>query len=115
MRSTRSRSRWRSAGALRCSLRSLISFQVLPRKSMSVRISSSVAPPAAVRTTKPRTIFRGDDFARNAGVMNRRHVDQKTAWQRDVTGDARAFLAERLLGDLNDHVLPGLQHFGNEL
>src|SRR6266403_3448292 len=32
-----------------------------------------------------------------------------------MAGDARAFLAERLLGDLNDHVLPGLQHFGNKL
>src|SRR6266403_3586636 len=32
-----------------------------------------------------------------------------------MAGDACAFLAERLLGDLNDHVLPGLQHFGNQL
>src|SRR6266481_2799558 len=32
-----------------------------------------------------------------------------------MAGDACAFLAERFLGDLNDHVLPGLQHFGNQL
>jgi len=32
-----------------------------------------------------------------------------------MAGDARAFLAERFLGDLNDDVLPGLQHFGNQL
>src|SRR5882762_7228955 len=47
--------------------------------------------------------------------MNRRHVDQEAARKRDVTGDACAFLAERLLGDLNDDVLSGLQHFGNQL
>ena len=32
-----------------------------------------------------------------------------------MAGDACAFLAERLFGDLNDHVLAGLQHFGNQL
>src|SRR5882762_2295813 len=47
--------------------------------------------------------------------MNRRHIDQEAARKRDVTGDACAFLAERLLGDLNDNVLSGLQHFGNQL
>src|SRR4029077_10036351 len=30
----------------------------------------------ADQTTKARTIFRGDDFARNAGVMNSGHVDE---------------------------------------
>src|SRR6266849_557194 len=47
--------------------------------------------------------------------MNRGHVHQEAAWQRDVAGDARALLAERLLGDLDDHILAGPQHFGNEL
>jgi hypothetical protein len=28
-----------------------------------------------------------------------------------VAGDARALFAERLFGDLHDHVLAGLQHF----
>jgi hypothetical protein len=32
-----------------------------------------------------------------------------------VTGNARALLAERFLGDLDDDVLTGLQHFRNEL
>src|ERR1700694_824036 len=32
-----------------------------------------------------------------------------------MAGDARAFLTERFLGDLNDDVLPGLQHFRNQL
>ena len=36
-----------------------------------------------------------------------------TAGERDVTRDARALLAERLLGDLDDDILPGLEHFGN--
>src|SRR5256885_17104787 len=47
--------------------------------------------------------------------MNRGHIDKEAARQSDVAGDARTFLAERLLGDLDDHVLAGLQHFGNEL
>jgi hypothetical protein len=32
-----------------------------------------------------------------------------------VAGDARAFLAERLLGNLDDHVLTCFQHFADEL
>ncbi len=97
---------------------------------MSVRISSSVAPPAAVRTMKPpgiaaarfanqaaesRAIVGAGDFARNADVIDGRHVNQETARESDVTGDARALLAERFLGDLDDDFLTGLEHFGNEL
>src|SRR6202035_3567047 len=69
----------------------------------------------ADQTAKARTIFRRDDLARNAGVMNGRHVHEKTSGQSDVTGDARALFAERLLGDLDDYVLTGLEHFRNEL
>src|SRR5260370_39558179 len=47
--------------------------------------------------------------------MNRGHVDQEAARQSDVAGDSRALLTERLFGDLDDDVLAGLQHFGNEL
>src|SRR5260370_6992948 len=47
--------------------------------------------------------------------MNRRHVNEETTRQSDVAGNARALFAERLLGDLDDDVLAGLQHFGNEL
>src|SRR5260370_17198039 len=57
----------------------------------------------------------GNNFARDAGVMNRRHVNEETTRQSDVAGDARALFAERLLGDLDDDVLASLQHFGNEL
>ncbi len=47
--------------------------------------------------------------------MDGRHVDQEAAGQSDVAGDARALLAKGFLSDLDDHVLAGLQHFGNEL
>ncbi len=47
--------------------------------------------------------------------MNGRHVDEKAAGERDVAGDARAFFAEWLLGNLHHDVLTGFQHFGNEL
>src|SRR5271154_364383 len=47
--------------------------------------------------------------------MNGGHVHQEAPRESHVAGDARAFLAKRFLGDLNDHVLPGLQHFRNEL
>ncbi len=62
-----------------------------------------------------RAVFRRADAARHADVIHRGHVDQEAARQRDVAGDARALLAQRLLGDLNDDFLARLQHFGNEL
>ena len=104
--------------------------QVRPRNSTSARISSSGAPSAAVRTMKPpgkvplasrdqaaqaRTLFGGADAARDADVIDRGHVDQEAAGQRDVAGDARALFAQRLLGDLHDDFLAGLQHFGDQL
>src|SRR5208282_1783317 len=69
----------------------------------------------ADEAAEARTVFGGNDFARDAGVMDRGHIYQEAAGERDVTCDARAFLAERLLGDLDDDVLTGFQHFGNEL
>ena len=65
------------------------------------------------QTAQARAIFGGSDFAGNADVVNRWHVDQEAAGQRDVACDARAFLAEGLLGDLDDDVLAGLQHLRN--
>ena len=62
-----------------------------------------------------RAIFGGSDFARDAGVIERRHVDEEAAGKRDVAGDARAFLAERLFGDLDDDFLALLQQVGNQL
>src|SRR5580704_9637691 len=69
----------------------------------------------ADETAEARTVFGGNDFARNAGVMNRRHVDEEAAWESDVAGDARALFAEGFLGDLDDNVLAGFKHFANEL
>ena len=50
-------------------------------------------------------LFFGRNLARNAGVIHGRHVNQEAAGQRDVTGDARAFLADGLLGDLDQNFL----------
>src|SRR5229473_7125083 len=47
--------------------------------------------------------------------MNRGHVNKETARQSDVAGDAGTLFAEGFLGDLDDDVLAGLQHFGDEL
>src|SRR6185437_10744942 len=69
----------------------------------------------AHEAAETRAIFRGNDFARDAGVLDRGHVDQETAWKSDMAGDASALFAERLLGDLYYNVLTGLQHFGDEL
>ncbi len=78
-------------------------------------------PPPAVpfasftKMAQARAVFRGGDFARDAGVIERGHVHQVAPGQRDVAGDARAFLAERLFGDLHDDFLPLLEHVGNQL
>ncbi len=91
---------------------------------MSPAISSSVRPSAAVRVMNPPTgpgrcalqnafqaqaFFVAGDLARDAHVFERRHVDHVAAGQRDVRSDARAFLAQRLLGDLNDDLLAFFQ------
>jgi hypothetical protein len=47
--------------------------------------------------------------------MHGRHVNQEAAGKRDVARDARAFFAERFFGDLDDYILTGFEHFGNEL
>lgn len=47
--------------------------------------------------------------------MNGRHIDKEAAWQGDVAGDAGALFAQGLLGDLDDDILTGLEHFRNEL
>ena len=66
-------------------------------------------------TPQARAVFRGADAARHADVIDRGHVNQKASGQRDVAGDARAFFAERFLGDLDDDFFARLQHFGNQL
>src|SRR5271155_5812187 len=62
-----------------------------------------------------RALFRGSDLARHAGVIQRRHIDQEAPGQRDVAGDARAFFAQRFLGDLYDDFLALLEHIRNQL
>jgi hypothetical protein len=69
----------------------------------------------ADEATEARTVFGRDDFARDAGVMNCRHIDQEAARKSDMASDARTLLAERFLGDLHDDVLAGFQHFADEL
>src|SRR5208283_3725727 len=49
--------------------------------------------------------FIGRDLARNSGMVHGRHVHEKAPGQRDVASDARAFLADRLLGDLHQNFL----------
>ena len=56
-----------------------------------------------------RAVLGGSNFARNARVIERGHIDKEASGQRDVTCDARALLAERLLGDLNDDFLALLE------
>src|SRR6202162_2889569 len=69
----------------------------------------------ADEAAQTRAIIGAGDFARDADVIDGRHVHEKTSGQSDVTGDARALFAERLFGDLDDYILAGLEHFGNEL
>ncbi len=59
-------------------------------------------------------LFVGIDLARDADVIHRRHVHQEAAGQRDVAGDARALLADGLLGNLDQDFLPFLQQVGDE-
>ena len=108
----------------------MISDQVRVRNSTSARTSSGgalgrgraddeAAAGSALRfvheMAQARALFGGSNLARNACVMQRRHVNQITPGKRDMAGDARALLAERLLGDLHDDFLALLQHFGNQL
>ena len=59
-------------------------------------------------------LFVRGDLARDTGMVHGRHVDQEPALQRDVTGDARAFLADGLLGDLDQNFLAFFQQIADE-
>src|SRR6202166_4963022 len=69
----------------------------------------------ADKPAQTRAIIGASDFARDADVIDGRHVHEETSGQSDVTGDARTLLPEGLLGNLDDYILTGLEHFGNEL
>ena len=56
----------------------------------------------------------GGNLARHTGVIHRRHVNQKTSGQRDVTGNARAFFADRLLGDLHQDFLAFFEQISDQ-
>src|SRR5215468_1339228 len=65
------------------------------------------------RALQSLALFVSADLARNADVVDRRHVDYVTARQRHVRSDAGAFLADRLFGDLDDDLLPFAQKIGD--
>src|SRR5262249_3198297 len=69
----------------------------------------------ADQAAEARAVFRAGNFARDANVVDGRHVNEEAARQSDVAGDARALLTERLLRNLHDDFLARLQHFRNEL
>src|SRR5262249_18238786 len=45
------------------------------------------------------------NFARHSQMLNRWHINQKAAWERDVRRYARAFFSDWLLGNLNQNFL----------
>src|SRR5208282_5102380 len=62
---------------------------------------------------QPQPLFFRCDLARHASVVHRRHEDQEASRQRNVTGDARALLCDRLLRDLDQHFLPFFEQFAD--
>src|SRR5665213_732189 len=60
-----------------------------------------------------QAFFVAGDFAGDAHVLERRHVDHVAAGQRDVRGDARAFGAEGFFGDLDDDFLAFFQQIAD--
>src|SRR6185312_5427930 len=63
---------------------------------------------------QPGPLLVAGDLARDPDVMHRRHVDQVAARQRQVAGDARDLLAQGLLGELDQDLLPFLQQVADE-
>src|SRR5690348_12517262 len=63
---------------------------------------------------QPLAFFFRRNFARNAGVVHRRHIDQKTPRQRDMTRDARTLLPDWLFGDLYQNLLALFQQIRNQ-
>ena len=60
-----------------------------------------------------QTFLVARDLARDAHVLERRHIHHVAARQGDVRGDARALLPQRLLGDLDDDLLPFLEQIAD--
>ena len=89
---------------------------------MSCVSSSSEAPSAAVRTMTPASsgqavledpleavAFDVGQLAGDAGHGTAGHVHEVAAGQRDLAGEAGALVADRVLGDLDQHGVAGLQ------
>jgi hypothetical protein len=66
-------------------------------------------PEFANDAAEAAALLPGVDLPRHADVVDRRHEHEEPPWHRRVGGEARALGAERLLGDLNDDLLPLFQ------
>ena len=62
---------------------------------------------------QPAALLIARNLARHADVVHGGHINQKAARQGDVRGDARAFLPQRLFGDLDDNLLAFLQQIAD--
>src|ERR1700733_12503520 len=62
---------------------------------------------------QPLPLFIRSNLSRHPGMVHGRHVDQEPPRQRDVTRDARAFLADGLLGNLYQDFLAFLQQIAD--
>src|SRR5271165_406353 len=63
---------------------------------------------------QPLALLFRVDLARHAHMVDGRHVHQEPSGKRDVTGDARALLGDRLLSDLDQDLLPFFQQVGDQ-
>ncbi len=123
----RRRPRRRSAPAP-CTLSALALRRVhrRDRNRRSFFISSTLLPSATVRTISPASLALSDlhssrrrsrssarQAPRDADARAAGHVDQVAAGQRELVGEARALAAHRILGDLDQDLLAGLEHLGD--
>ena len=121
-RITRSGSSYSSAGAPPSAARAWMSSHCACSRLTSRASSSSLAPSAAVRTITPAPsghelledvaqplALDVGQLAADAGGVAVRHVDQVPAGQRDVAGQPGALVADRVLGDLHQHRVAGLE------
>src|SRR6185369_15711101 len=65
------------------------------------------------RLAQPGPLLVGSDALGDADVIDRGEVDDVAAGQRDVAGDPGALGADRLLGDLDEDLLPLADHLAD--
>src|SRR6516165_8953074 len=63
---------------------------------------------------QPLPLFIRCDLAADTDVRDRRHEDKEPPWQRNVTRNPSALLGDRLLGNLNENLLAGLQQVADD-